>query len=71
MLSSLALIPMTQKPQTESLDGLSSMANHVVVSLDNDGQLSTFVDALNWTAVRNYVQSLVPLSVWFNLTVFD
>jgi hypothetical protein len=71
MLSSLALIPIAQKPQNESLDGLSSMANQVVASLESNGQLSTFVDARNWTAIRSYVQSLIPLSIWFNLTVFN
>jgi len=71
LLSSLALIPMAQKPHAKSLDPLSSMAMQVIVTLDSDAYLSKLVDDANWTAIRSSVQSLVPLSIWFNLTIFD
>lgn len=71
LLSSLALIPTVQKPRAKSLDSHSSMAMQVVLSLNSDGYLSELVDERNWTALRSSVQSLVPLSVWFNLSVFD
>ena len=71
MLSSLALIPIAQKPQTKSSDALSSMATQVIVSLETDGRLSALVDERNWSSIHSSVQSLVPLSVWFNFTVFD
>ena len=47
------------------------MAMQVIVTLDSDAYLSKLVDDANWTAIRSSVQSLVPLSIWFNLTIFD
>ena len=70
-MSSLALIPMARKPHAKPLDSLSSMALQVIMSLDSEGYLSKLVDEENWTTIRSYVQSLIPLSIWFNLTVFD
>ena len=71
LLSSLALIPMVQKPQAKSFDSLSSIAMQVIVSLNSNGYLSKLIDEKNWNTIRSSVQSAVPLSMWFNLTVFD
>jgi hypothetical protein len=71
LLSSLALIPAPQKPSHNSLETLSSKAMQVLVTLESDGHLSNLVDERNWTAIRSYVQSFVPVTLWFNLTVFD
>jgi len=39
--------------------------------LDNDGSLANLADARDWTALRTHLQSVIPLALWFNLTVFD
>ncbi len=72
LLSSLTLIPMVQRSYSnDATDALSSTALNVLVSLDSDGHLANLVDNQNWTAIQSLVQSCIPLTVWFNLTVFD
>lgn len=72
LLSSLTLIPMVQRSQSSGVTGtLSSTAFNLLVSLDSGGHLADLVDDQNWTDIQNLVQSFVPLTVWFNLTVFD
>ncbi|MCJ7763056.1 hypothetical protein MUP38_06350 [Candidatus Bathyarchaeota archaeon] len=72
LLSSLTLIPIMQRSQSNDVtDVLSSTALNVLMSLDSDGHLANLADSQNWTAIHSVVQSCLPLTVWFNLTVFD
>ena len=72
LLSSLTLIPIMQRSQSNDVtDVLSSTALNVLMSLDSDGHLANLADSQNWTAIQSVVQSCLPLTVWFNLTVFD
>lgn len=70
LMSCLALIPSasTTKDTTPSL---VSTAQNVLLSLDSNGHLASLVDTRNWTAIKDCVESSLPLTVWFNLTVFD
>lgn len=70
VMSCLTFIP-TQQPSTTPIEDLSSKAQNVLVSLDNDGHLATLIDNRDWWALADSIQSAVPLMVWFNLTVYD
>jgi hypothetical protein len=71
LLSSLTLIPAAQNNSTNSYSSLSSAAYNILVSLDSNGHLSTFIDNESWIDLRSSIQSSISPSVWFNLTVFD
>jgi hypothetical protein len=73
MLSCLTLIPAQANPHGSSgdSDNLASMAKNVLVSLDSDGHLAGLVDNRDWAALGECLQSSIPLTVWFNLTVYD
>jgi len=70
LMSCLALIP-SQPALSTSSSNLSSTANNILLSLDSDGQLATLIDNRDWAALKSSVQSALPLTAWFNLTVFD
>ena len=70
LMSCLALIPAQPNLQNSTGD-LSSTAQNILLSLDSNGHLSNLVDNRDWTGLRNSVESALPLTVWFNMTVFD
>jgi hypothetical protein len=69
-MSCLALIPAPSNLK-DSTGNLVSTAQNVLQSLDSNGHLATLIDNRNWTALKNCVESALPLTTWFNLTVFD
>jgi hypothetical protein len=69
-MSCLALIPSSSSVK-DSTGNLISTAQNVLLSLDSNGHLATLVDNQNWAALKDCVESALPLTVWFNLTVFD
>ncbi len=70
LMSCLALIPASSSVK-DSTGNLISTAQNVLLSLDSNGHLATLVDNQNWAALKDYLESALPLTVWFNLTVFD
>jgi hypothetical protein len=71
ILSSIALIPSPKNVVNQNDQILSSTARNVLITLDEDGSLSGLIDNGNWTTLRSRVASLLPSTIWFNLTVFD
>jgi len=71
LLSSLTLIPSVRKHEGNPTETLSSTARQILLSLNSNGHLSNLLDEENWTALRSCVQAFVPLTMWFNLTVFN
>jgi hypothetical protein len=69
-MSCLTLIP-AQPNLKGSTENLASTAQNILLSLDSNGHLGNLVDNRDWTALKNSVESALPLTVWFNLTVFD
>lgn len=65
----IAIVP-AYSTKTQTRD-FSSFALETLTSLDNNGQLAVLVDAENWVALRSCVDSAIPFTLWFNLTVFD
>ena len=70
MLSCLTLIPAQTTPKNSSSD-LSWKAQNVLLTLDSDGHLASLVDNHDWAALGAGIESALPLTTWFNLTVYD
>ena len=71
IFSTLALVPSHGGVEKTHYNTIYSVGNQVLVALDSDGTLSNMIEDSNWTGLRNSVQSTLPVSLWFNLTVFD
>jgi hypothetical protein len=70
LLSCLALIP-TQVSPKNSTGNLVWKAENVLISLDSNGHLANIVDNRAWTVLGKSIESSLPLTTWFNLTVYD
>ena len=66
----LAFIPSSSNVP-DSTGNLISTARNVLLSLDSNGHLTTLVDDQNWAELKDCLESALPLTVWFNLTVFN
>ena len=69
-MSCLALIPSSPSVK-DSTGNLISTAQNVLLSLDSNGHLAALVDNQNWSTLKDCLESALPLTAWFNLTVFD
>ena len=70
VLSCLALIPAQATPKSSTVD-LAWKAQNVLLTLDSDGHLASLVDNHDWAALGACIESALPLTTWFNLTVYD
>ena len=70
LLSCLTLIPTQATPKSSAVN-LGWKAENVLLSLDSDGHLAQLVDNHDWAALGKNVESALPLTTWFNLTVYD
>jgi hypothetical protein len=55
----------------EKSEDLASIGLQALMKLDSDGELGRFIDSKNWTALRDALNIVLPVSVCFNLTVYD
>lgn len=51
--------------------GLASVGMQALLQLDSDGCLSAFIEAGNWTGLRDTLSLFLPTGVTFNLTVYN
>jgi hypothetical protein len=70
LLSCLTLIPAQTHPK-KSTGNIAWKAENVLLTLDGDGQLASLVDNHDWATLGKSVESALPLTTWFNLTVYD
>ncbi len=70
ILSCLALIPAQASPKSSAVN-LAWKAQNVLLTLDSGGQLASLVDAHDWVKLSKCLESSLPLTTWFNLTVYD
>ncbi len=70
LMSCLALVPAPSNLENPP-GNLVSTANNILLSLDSNGHLAAIVDNRDWTTLKECVESALPLTTWFNLTVFD
>ncbi len=70
ILSCLALIPAQATPKSSTVN-LVWKAQNILLTLDTDGQLASLVDNHDWAKLSQCVESALPLTTWFNLTIYD
>ncbi len=70
LMSCIALIPAQSLPTNSTVD-LASKAQNLLSSLDGDGHLSQLIETRNWQALKSSIDASLPLTFWFNLTVFN
>jgi len=70
ILSCLALVPTQTSPKSSALN-LAWKAQNVLLTLDSDGHIANLVDNRDWTKIGKCIESSLPLTTWFNLTVYD
>jgi hypothetical protein len=71
LLSCLTLIPVPTPEIKDSNVNLAATAQNVLLSLDSNGCLANAVANGDWASLKSSFESALPLTVWFNLTVFD
>jgi len=70
LMSCLSMIP-AQPNLNDPTTNLVSTAQNVLLSLDSNGHLATLVDNRDWTGLQASIESALPLTDWFNLTVYE
>ncbi len=70
ILSCLTLIPTAVHSQDKT-GSLAGQAQNVLCSLNNDGHLALLVDNHDWIGIKDSIEAALPLTLWFNLTVYD
>jgi hypothetical protein len=70
LLSCLTLIP-TQTSSKNSISDIAWKAENVLLTLDGQGHLANLVDNHDWGTIEKSIESTLPLTTWFNLTVYD
>jgi len=50
---------------------LASMGMEALVSMDNMGKLGNLLDGKNWSSLADSLKILLPVSITYNLSVFD
>jgi hypothetical protein len=69
LIGCIAIIP-TYSTKTQPYD-FSSFAIETLTSLDNNGKLAVLIDSRDWVTLRSCIDLALPLTLWYNLTVFD
>ena len=65
----IAIIPIySNNYQTTNL---SSVARNTLASLDSNGELANLIDNENWATLKQTINAALPLTYWYNLTIFD
>jgi hypothetical protein len=71
ILACLTLIP-AQTANTKTSDSvLLSKAQNALLSLDSDGHLGRLIDSSDWATLKECLDSAMPLTLWYNLTVYN
>ena len=70
LMSCLSLIPASTSVKDSTIN-LASTAQNILLSFDGNGHIAALIDNQNWTSLKECLESSLPLTVWYNLTVFD
>ncbi|UCG36683.1 MAG: hypothetical protein JSV64_08860 [Candidatus Bathyarchaeota archaeon] len=52
-------------------DSLTSVGMQALISLDGNGELGRLIDDRNWTRLTETVSALLPVSICYNLSIYD
>ena len=70
LMACLSIIPASTSVK-DSTQNLASTAQNILLSFDSNGHLAALIKSQNWASLKECIESSLPLTVWFNLTVFD
>jgi len=62
---------LTTKSTATENSNLASVGLQALLQLDADGSLSAYIDAGDWSGMREALNLLLPVGVSFNLTVYN
>jgi len=67
------MIPLawTSSPSLTQQKALANMGTQALLTLDANGTLGSLITQGNWTSIKQSLDVLLPISVTFNLTVYD
>jgi hypothetical protein len=73
LFSCLTIIPSSNNTLNYSYNtkNLESMAQNIILTLNSDGQLARLVDNRDWGSLGDCIEAVLPIMIWFNLTVYD
>jgi hypothetical protein len=71
ILACLSFVPSQPPSAQRSSLNLDSTAENVLLSLDGNGQLGKCIDSRDWAGLSRCLESALPLTVWYNMTVYD
>jgi len=70
LFSCLSFVPITSNIKNSS-GTLVSTAQNALLSMDSNGHLATLIENGNWSLLKACIASALPMTAWYNLTVFD
>ena len=72
LFSAVAIATSVSSPaHVDRDDTLATLGMQALISMDNDGQLGKLIDEGNWTALADALKTLLPVSISYNLTVYN
>ena len=72
LFSSLAISAnMSVTMNNSDQENMSSVGLQALIALDSDGSLGRYVDAKDWSTLRETVDLALQTGITFNLTVYD
>ncbi len=72
LFSALAMTTLVSPASNFENDStLAPIGMQALVSMDIDGQLGRLADERNWTALTNALKTLLPVSISYNLTLYN
>lgn len=72
LFSALTMTTLISPASNPSKDNdLATMGMQLLVSMDNNGQLGRLVDEGNWTTLADALNTLLPVGVSYNFTVYN
>lgn len=71
ILATLALVPSQLGVKKTHYNDIYSTGTQALISMDSNGMLANQIEDGNWASLKNCIQAMLPVSLWFNLTVFD
>jgi len=67
----LVSVTFPSSPDFSKQKSLSTMGTQALIKLDTNGTLGDLIIQRNWANMKTALDTLLPLGVSFNLTVFD
>lgn len=67
----ISTVPFPSSPDLAKQESLASLGMQVLIKLDANGMLGKLIAQENWTALKQALDTSLPIGVSFNLTIYD